>query len=282
MSSHPVKTAIFYTEEDRNWQDTDQSDILTTRTFQPPYINSPQIFLGLNKMDLAPGARAIGIKSSAEEIEPDDFQPRISIWGDGAMSAAGCTWVETDSSNPRIKTGVCRTSRHSAKSFDVKFDTPFESKPKVLVWLGGFQMDAEYDWDVGGWAENVEEDGFTLNVKTGEDTVLYQSTFSWIAFVEGDEVCGERVCEINIPIDEDESDADKYRYWDEVVDFPTAFEKKPRVALGISRINASGIGIRIGFPAPVVEEGGIKFQVMTWWYTAIEKADVSWVAVAAV
>jgi hypothetical protein len=73
---------------------------------------------------------------------------------------------------------------HSPASVRVDFERPFVTPPKVVVFLNHIALDKDHNWRIITTASNIDVNGFTLNIQTWSDTVLYAAQTCWIAYPE--------------------------------------------------------------------------------------------------
>lgn len=69
-------------------------------------------------------------------------------------------------------------------SVRIHFERPFVTPPKVVVFLNRIEFNHEHNWRVITTASDIDEKGFTLNIKTWSDTVLWAARTCWIAYPE--------------------------------------------------------------------------------------------------
>jgi hypothetical protein len=69
-------------------------------------------------------------------------------------------------------------------TIDIKFDKPFNSKPKVYLSL--IQIDASKETNIRYNIEavSVSRDGFTLKVNTWSDSKIFSMSGNWLAYTE--------------------------------------------------------------------------------------------------
>jgi hypothetical protein len=69
-------------------------------------------------------------------------------------------------------------------SVRVSFERPFATPPKVVVFLNYIDLDKRHSWRLKTTATNIDANGFTLNIETWADTILYAAQACWIAYPE--------------------------------------------------------------------------------------------------
>ena len=76
------------------------------------------------------------------------------------------------------------TDPHSPASVRIDFERPFVTPPKVVVFFNRIEFDKDHNWRVITTASKIDVNGFTLNIETWSDTVLYAAQTCWIAYPE--------------------------------------------------------------------------------------------------
>jgi hypothetical protein len=72
----------------------------------------------------------------------------------------------------------------SPASVRIEFERPFVTPPKVVVFFNRIEFDMHHNRRVVTTATNIDVNGFTLNIETWLDTVLYCAQTCWIAYPE--------------------------------------------------------------------------------------------------
>lgn len=195
----PYSTDIgtFNTLQVRPWQDTAADvDVLDSKDipFEPPYSIAPKIALGLTWVDLDWHTN-LEISASASDISATNFHVAIASGDSTGLFSGGCSWLElADDQNQDMKTGIVtlgdankslipRALPHKntqAIKFDDRFDG--EEPPKVVVWFSALNMSKDYRWCVNTHVSKVSPFGFSVHVDVGDDTQLYSTQVTWIAY----------------------------------------------------------------------------------------------------
>jgi hypothetical protein len=81
-------------------------------------------------------------------------------------------------------TGEHMRKFHDPASVRVNFERPFITPPKVVIFLNHIDLDKDHNWRLSTSATEIGVDGFTLNIETRGDTVLYGAQACWIAYPE--------------------------------------------------------------------------------------------------
>ncbi|KAH9172562.1 hypothetical protein EDB89DRAFT_891241 [Lactarius sanguifluus] len=73
---------------------------------------------------------------------------------------------------------------HAPASVRIDFERPFVTPPKVVVFFNRIEFNQDHNWRVVTTASNIDANGFTLNIDTWSDTILYAAQTCWIAYPE--------------------------------------------------------------------------------------------------
>lgn len=64
----------------------------------------------------------------------------------------------------------------------ITFARPYTAAPKVVIWLKDLDMAKGKNKRVAAFATNITPTGFTININTWGDSILYSGAASWIAY----------------------------------------------------------------------------------------------------
>ena len=74
------------------------------------------------------------------------------------------------------------TEDRSFRTPDIAFDPPFQTPPKVVLAIKGFDGEIPTKLGIEISPEDIEPEEFNIRIKTWGDLVLYHVTITWIAF----------------------------------------------------------------------------------------------------
>lgn len=63
----------------------------------------------------------------------------------------------------------------------INFTQPFQSPPKLLVAVSGFDIHGDYRVSVDVRAERITEEGFGVRISTSNASEVWEVTVNWIA-----------------------------------------------------------------------------------------------------
>lgn len=177
---------------------TAQSAFTSFVPFTLPFTSPPDILLGLQKLDLKKGASTLGIDTHASNITARGFTIHASTTRDTTINEAVLQWMAVPRTTPAWTTdyqsghfGTLSArdrsdTGHVLNVGDVKFAHPYTSPPRVVVWIHAFDFDAGRGWRLHAYPSNIRGAGFTVNVNTWSNTLLYSANVSWVAWPAGD------------------------------------------------------------------------------------------------
>jgi len=156
--------------------------------FPQAFACAPDMAFGLCGLDVAAGIPGVRLLF-------DDLGARSRGWGlrraapsSDKVQSAHISWIA--SASPAVmQIGTAEvgsadepvSSGSAACSVDVHFGKEFDCVPDVAVALAGFDVDGTKHMRVHTWAETLHCKGFTLKVRSWEDSVTQSVRVSWVA-----------------------------------------------------------------------------------------------------
>lgn len=278
----------FFTSAVRVWSDADMDDVVITQEFDPPYSSAPDIltaltFIDVKTMGTQSAQTTIGIKTSAEEPRGTQFTLRVGVWGDGGMSSNGCNWLEIMPGDARYQFGEFRVTRRTVRNAaqPIVFDTPFPDGhvPNIVVWLSGFQMAANSDWNLSVSSANPTVTGFNLAINV-PNAALHQATISWFAYdpVTQNTIRNGTFEASNINTAHQDYTNSVKKEGDAA--FTTALPRIPRVIQGINNLQITRrpcITVEAHDPT-AISTTGFHWKIGSWGETVCNRVGVSYIA----
>ncbi|KAH7161674.1 hypothetical protein EDB81DRAFT_351723 [Dactylonectria macrodidyma] len=108
----------------------------------------------------------------------------IRTWGNTHLINATCNVLSFDEADQRVKTGRVHWMHlpgGNERSYRENFSRPFNKTPNVVVFISGFDTIKGKYIRVEVTASGIDKNGFTLNMRTWNDTIVYGIVASWIA-----------------------------------------------------------------------------------------------------
>ena len=175
-----------------------------TLTPYPP----PAIAVGFHSLDLGPvHIRAITFPSNASSDSFTlNFNAQADITpnpaSDSQLISGAASWLRALPKDPDLQVGRISVGKPygggwsekglpMTNTVNVSFARKFapagkdadgkEGAVKVVLWLSGLDFSKAYNWRVRATATEITNEGFTCNVETWDDTILYKADVCWIA-----------------------------------------------------------------------------------------------------
>lgn len=146
------------------------------------------------------------VKAYTSGIQKDRFEVHLDTWEDTTLYSAACNWLEIPADDPDFQFGSYSTledhpwyqpQTHSWRK--ITFKRQYSTPPTVVVWLTAFDMRRNKNWRLKTFATDVTKSGFTINIDTWEDSVLYSAVASWLAYTANrDGICSGRFSTLDL------------------------------------------------------------------------------------
>lgn len=269
-----VDVAAFNTLEAGPW---DQSRADTSRHIG--YLKNfvhPDIAVGLNFLDVSSGAN-IRVRGLAEDVTEDAMTIHLQSWSETSLYGAGCITLRADSDDPDFHIGQFQASGVKPKaSAQIQFERVFSSPPQVVVWLNILDMEKGKNWRVNATATDITAKGFTVNLETWDDTILYNASASWIAYPSDK----EGVASGTYSTYDSRSSGDNPPLNSGRVNFPPGrFARTPKVLVALNNLDFDARhNLRIKLGADSVSPDGFDWHIDSWDDTIMYAGGVSWLA----
>jgi H-type lectin domain len=144
----------------------------------------PRLPRGLRELDIDRNAN-IRVKSTNEDFTKTCH---IATWGGTTLHRAIDDVFINPPANMQYLTGEHMrnlwNNPNDPASVRVNFERPFLTPPKVVIFLNHIDLDKKRNWRLRTTATDIGVDGFTLNIETWGDTILYAAKACWIAYPE--------------------------------------------------------------------------------------------------
>ncbi|KAF8593661.1 hypothetical protein BDV93DRAFT_529765 [Ceratobasidium sp. AG-I] len=241
--------------------------------------------IGLNCLDFNNKAN-LRIKAHIDglNIDPNSMITKATVhlnaYADTVLYSAGCTWLDVGKQDRDFQFGEYLTGQWTENanesSIQVRFDKPYASVPRVLVWLKHIDASHTANCRISAQASDITATGFTLNVWTWADTIMYRATAVWIAHSSTrSNVTSGNFNTMDI------------RSWDmpqlengAFITFDKEFERPPRVLVALNSLDVSNhTNLRIKAITKNVTTKGMKINIDSWHDTVLYSAGASWLAI---
>ncbi|KAH8978377.1 hypothetical protein EDB86DRAFT_2816114 [Lactarius hatsudake] len=163
---------------------------ITQRTlnFPRPFVEPPRLAHGLRVLDIGDNAN-IRVSSILQHITKSSADCNIITRANTTLYHAVANVFALAPCDLDFLTGehMCSfwKNPNDPASVRIDFERPFVTPPKVVVvFFNRIEFDKDHNWRVVTTASNIDAKGFTLNIETWSDTVLYAAQTCWIAYPE--------------------------------------------------------------------------------------------------
>ncbi|PWY89867.1 zincin [Aspergillus heteromorphus CBS 117.55] len=262
----------FSTLELREWNQPTQNNE-KVKHYHERYPSTPGIVTGLNWLDIDAGAN---IRAKAEVLHADQkkFTASIKAWENTVLYAAGMTWLEM---GPRFQFAQHGGfSTEELRGEDSQSHSPrLENSKAIVCFLTGLDIDKGTNFRVKTYPSHVTADGFTVNIDSWADTVLYGASVSWMAYpADQPGVTSGRFSTSDI------------RRWDRPqqdnsssVAFDRPFSKVPKVFMALDEIDyQAGHNLRLRVSTSLVTPNTMNWHLQAWGDSVMYKAAASYFA----
>ncbi|KAK4182445.1 hypothetical protein QBC35DRAFT_172305 [Podospora australis] len=162
--------------------------------FDWSYSATPKVLVWLNLVDMANNANW-RVKAHVTDVTKDGFTLNLDTWANTSLYAASAAWIAYPSDQKGIVSGTFSTEdirpwneprltntgrvNFPAGAFAGTGDAPL----KVFIALNGFDIGDSANLRLKVSADSVSKEGMNWHLDSWADTVLYQASASYIAFV---------------------------------------------------------------------------------------------------
>ena len=161
-------------------------------------------------------------------------------------------------------------------SVRIEFEHPFVTPPKVAVFFNCIDLDKNHNWHLKTTATDIDVNGFTLNIGTWWDTILYAARVGWIAYPEDrEQIFSTSVSTLNIrPVTEPQLEHSKEISFNSV-----KFFKKPSVFIALNSLDIDcKTSLRIHARVEDVSTTRLVWHITSWADTVVYSAGATIIA----
>lgn len=242
----------------------------------------PGIVVGLTLVDICLKT-TVRVNGYASAIRLNSFEINLDTWSDTTLYGAACDWLEIEADDLDFQYGSYHTIEHyhwsktpSQNTREITFKRPYQSPPKVVVWLNLFDMNANVNWRVKTFATDVTATGFNLHIDTWSDTKIMCTMASWIAYPAH----RPGLASGSFSTRDIRSPGQPQLYNSAFEPFPAGvFKKPPRVFLAINSLEIDHErNLRLKVSADNVSATGMTWHLNSWSDTLLLSAGASYIA----
>jgi len=269
----------FDTQGVRLW-DKPQPDTFARVTFQRPFVAPPRLPHGIRQLDISTDAN-IRVKSTINDITKTSAEYHITSWFDTTLYSGAVNSLNLAPANLEFQNGEHTrnliANPQDPASTRINFERPFVTPPKVVVFFNLIDLDKGRNWRLKTSATSIDEKGFTLNIETWGDTILYAAQAGWIAYPED-----------KTHIFSTSVNTQEVRSWDKpqsqnnkAISFgDVEFWKNPNVFVALNMFDLGcGHNFRLTAFVDQVTQQGLTWHLDSWSDTVLYSAGASIIAV---
>lgn len=155
------------------------------------YASAPFIRTGFNAIDCdAAKGDNIRLSASIEQVALTSFGAVTETWNNSTLNSATLNWIEHKGDAKDTQTGwwqyyMASTNNGRHANNRIKFNTPFDEPPVVVLWFHYLDLRNNSQWRVYTYATDVARDAFTLNIDSWNTSQIYKAGVTWIAYKQG-------------------------------------------------------------------------------------------------
>lgn len=268
----------FDTQSVRPWYEP-RLDTWATLNFLCPFVAPPRLPHGIRQLDIGCNAN-IRIRSTLQGITESRADCHITTWADATLYSGIDHAIALAPCDLEFLTGEhmrnLLTNPNAPASVRVHFDRPFVTPPKVVVFFNHVDLDQRRNWRLGTTATDIDAKGFTLNIETWGDTILYAAQACWIAYAEDRKyIFSTSVNTMTVrPWNQPQLKHSKRITFDSV-----EFWKKPAVFVALNSIDVGcRANLRINAYVDGVTRTGLEWHIDSWGDTCLYSAGASIIA----
>ncbi|KAF8123253.1 hypothetical protein EV363DRAFT_1228913 [Boletus edulis] len=268
----------FNTGSVRPWHKP-QPDTHATLNFPRPLAAPSRIAHGFRQLDIGCNAN-IRARSRVQKITESHVDCHISTWADTTLYSGIDHVLALAPEDQDLLTGEhmrnLLTNPHDPASVRINFERPFSSPPKVVVFFNLIALDKHRNWRLSTTATSIDANGFTLNIETWADTILYVAQACWIAYPANRKQIFSR--SVNTT---------EVRHWSQprleqskkIMFDSVAFSKDPFVFVALNSIDIGHTAnLRIKAYVNGVSRTGLVWHIDAWADTILYSAGASIIA----
>ncbi|KAG6379429.1 hypothetical protein JVT61DRAFT_11899 [Boletus reticuloceps] len=258
----------FNTGSVRPWHKP-QPDTHATLTFPRPLAAPSRIAHGFRQLDIGCNAN-IRARSMVQQITESHVDCHISTWADTTLYGGIDHVLALAPEDQDLLTGEHMLNLLPTRTI------PFPSPPNVVVFFNLIALDKHHNWRLKTTATSIDANGFTLNIETWADTILYVAQACWIAYpADRKQIFSRSV------------NTTEVRHWSQprleqskkIMFDSVTFSKDPSVFVALNSIDIGHTAnLRINAYVDGVSRTGLVWHIDAWADTILYSAGASIIA----
>lgn len=276
-----VDAGQFNTQEVRAWNKPQLAN-KNSKLLQKKYPNPPVIALALTWLDFD-SSKNIRIRAEATDITTTKFTAGLNAWADTVLYSAGMSYLELGPSFHYVQAGFFDTRDvrpwHDPKLTNLKrisFSKPFQgSAPRVVCWVNSMDFDHSKNCRLVVSVSDIDTSGFTANINSWHDSVLYGAGMTWIAYPSNQKGVASGTF-----------NTQDVRPWNKpaaetsgAVSFGSVFNSTPKLIMGLNAIDYDCTkNLRFRCSTSSVTQAGFVWHLQSWHDSVMYSSGASWFA----
>ena len=242
------------------------------RTFLAP----PRLPHGIRNLDQAKNAN-IRVRTPIENITKTSAVYHVTGWADTVVYGGIVASLNLAPGNVEFLTGEYTRTSSSPASVRINFERPFSTPPKVLSFFNAFDLDRSKNWRLKTGIANIDKNGFTLDIETWADTILYSTQVGWIAYPED----RERIFSASVSTQEVRPPSQPRLQTAKSITFGNVeFRKYPNVFVAFNEIDIDcKANFRLNAYVDNVNRDGLTWHLDSWADSVVYSAGAAIIAV---
>jgi len=275
-----MPTVIQFDTQTVRHYDQPTADTHAVLDYPRPFVAPPRLPHGFSMLNISKDAN-IRAKATVNDITKEKADFHVTSWADTTLYAAIESVLALAPANLQFSTGEhmrnLLADPNSPASTRVDFDRPFPTPPKVVVFFNYIDLVKAKNWRLKTSAADVDAKGFTLNIETWSDTILYAAQVGWIAYPE--DITHILSTTVN---------THEVRAWDQPQALQSKsikfgenveFWKSPDVFVALNEIDIDyRFNLRVRAYVDDVTQAGLTWHINTWGDTILYSAGISIIA----
>jgi len=176
----------FDTQSVRPWNKP-QPDTHEVIKFPRAFVAPPRLPAGFRELDIDHKAN-IRARLQIDNIRKDQADYHVISWADTTLYSGIVDSLNLAPANLEFLWGEHERNllqNPSAPSaVRINFNRPFVTPPKIAVFFSLVDLDKNHNWRLKTYPTSIDANGFTLNIETWADTILYSARVAWVAYPE--------------------------------------------------------------------------------------------------
>ena len=250
------------------WPDTG-----TTMAFPHSLVSRPRLSHGFRMLDINKSA-TVRAKATIPYFNNTFTECHIATWLNTTLHGGIAHILVLPPADLDFLTGEHARNSDDPSSVRITFERRFVTPPKVVVFFNYIDLEMVHNWRLYVGASDIDMNGFTLNIDTWGDTILYGVQACWIAYPEDRPHIFSASVNTMGPITKPQKNQSKHITFGEV-----KFREDPTVFVGLNLIDIDhNTNLRVNAHVDGVSKTGLVWHIDTWDDTVLYAAGASIIA----